>query len=154
MLYVDWIHVDTIPFIRHPRVQSSDGGGLCPEQHYGVLTDGRTFYFRYRHGEASLQVLHRPEGVCDLPVTNPEFDREAFKVAINNSQDYAGPPFWAQPKVWVTVSEEDDGYFQDDEEKEDTFTRLMELIDEYDQDLAAREYAGEFSPLAQESPWA
>lgn len=149
----NWVGSTEAPSVIHPRVARSDGGGLCPEQHYGVLTDGRSFYFRYRHGSASLQVLDRPPGVYDLPVVNPFFDREACHIAAEAGTEYTGPPFWAEPVVWVPVSEEDDGFFQDDGEKLDTFSRLLALVDKYDQQLAARDYEGESTPLGQGSPW-
>lgn len=151
--FEDWVGSEGARSIVHPRVVQSDGGGVCPEQHYGVLADGRSFYLRYRHGSASLQVLDRPPGVYDLPVVNPFFDREACNAAAAAGVEYTGPPFWAEPTVWVSVSEEDDGYFQDGAEKLDTFSQLLALVDEYDQELAARDYEGESTPLGQESPW-
>jgi len=37
--------------------------GACPVQIEGELTDGRQFYFRYRHAHASLAVGDYPQGV-------------------------------------------------------------------------------------------
>ncbi len=34
-------------------------GGICPVQGWGDLPDGRAWYFRYRHDEATLEVFHR-----------------------------------------------------------------------------------------------
>lgn len=44
-----------------PRVAESRGGGMCPEQHEGRLHSGEFFYFRYRHGHASVTLADRPE---------------------------------------------------------------------------------------------
>lgn len=38
--------------VRVATVEQTSGG--CPEQYEGTLIDGREFYFRYRHGWASL----------------------------------------------------------------------------------------------------
>lgn len=41
--------------IKHPLVLASEQTTLAmPEQHEGVLHDGRQFYFRYRQGWATL----------------------------------------------------------------------------------------------------
>lgn len=43
--------------IAHPLVATQQRTcGACPEQWEGTLTDGHLFYFRYRHGWASLGV--------------------------------------------------------------------------------------------------
>lgn len=142
------------PTITHPRVARSDGGGVCPEQHYGMLTDSRAFYYRYRHGYASLQVVERPPGVYDLPITNPDYDREAHIAAIEADEEYTGPSFWVQPYVELEIDAvNDSGYFRNEKEKLDVFSMLLALVDQYDAELAEREYAGFSVPLAQEYPW-
>lgn len=43
--------------VQHPLVASSVQTCYgCPDQYEGKLIDGRWFYFRYRHGWASLAV--------------------------------------------------------------------------------------------------
>lgn len=45
-----------------PRVATVERTcGACPEQYEGTLTDGRPFYFRYRHGWAGLGIGHGDE---------------------------------------------------------------------------------------------
>lgn len=56
--FYDWeLDDDDLVFgktIRHPAVATSDGGGACPEQYEGRLTNGLMFYFRFRRGSAGL----------------------------------------------------------------------------------------------------
>jgi hypothetical protein len=43
--------------IQHPAIAEQEQTCIaCPEQYQGSLIDGHTFYFRYRHGFASLGV--------------------------------------------------------------------------------------------------
>lgn len=43
--------------MNHPRVVSFKMTcGACPEAYEGFLDDGKWFYFRYRHGSASVSV--------------------------------------------------------------------------------------------------
>lgn len=141
---LDWIAAGPdgsgTPSINHRRIRFSTGGGLDPEQHYGVLIDGRFFYLRYRHGRASLQVLHRPTGRFDLPVANKHYDAEAARAAADAGEPYLGPPFREQPCVYVKVSEADNGWFQDPEELSDTFDKCLALVDEYDKAHGVYDY--------------
>lgn len=41
--------------LTHPAVALSAGGGWCPVQYEGWLTNGVCFYFRYRGGHAILR---------------------------------------------------------------------------------------------------
>lgn len=140
---LDWIAAGPdgsgTPSIGHRRVRFSTGGGACPEQHYGVLIDGRFFYFRYRHGRASLQVLHRPTGRFDLPVVNKHYDAEAARAVLAAGELYTDSP-WEQPCVSVRMSDADDGWFQDSEELVDAFNKCLELVDEYDKAHGVYDY--------------
>lgn len=39
--------------------------GACPVQIEGELTDGRRFYFRYRHAYATLAAGEHPQGIVE-----------------------------------------------------------------------------------------
>jgi hypothetical protein len=68
----------------------------CPEQYQGTLVDGRTFYFRYRHGWATLGLGHDldsavldPEGVgrevgddLDGQFASPEIRDSVFAILL------------------------------------------------------------------------
>lgn len=50
--------------INHPLVATTTQTCFaCPEQYEGRLVDSRWFYFRYRHGWASLAVGHDYDAV-------------------------------------------------------------------------------------------
>jgi hypothetical protein len=73
----------------------------CPTQYEGTLKDGRVFYFRYRHGRATLGLgADEHAAVCD-PST----------VGIRFEEDHLS------------------GYVTEDEFK-DLFVRLMECRDD------------------------
>ena len=91
-----------------PRVAESHGGGACPEQHEGVLTTGEHFYFRYRHGWASLTLGDRP-GVYGPPtryVNSPGFIAEQGMEVGDGLQ----------------------GIFDDDEQRNSTFSTLLDRL--------------------------
>lgn len=70
----------------------------CPEQYEGQLTDGRYFYFRYRHGMASLAVASTPTQVAGR---------------IDETLDLKPGPM------------EPDGMFTSQEQRDNTFTTLL-----------------------------
>jgi hypothetical protein len=53
--------------VNHPDIADFEQTcGACPEQYEGTLNDGSTFYFRYRHGWASLGIgADLDAAVCD-----------------------------------------------------------------------------------------
>lgn len=71
----------------------------CPEQYEGTLVDGRFFYFRYRHGVASLAVGDTPE-------------------SVNGYMTYRIP-----------VGEGLQGMFDNDDQRNETFAALMAEVD-------------------------
>ena len=116
--------------ITDPRVERSWGGGACPEQHWGYLTDGRCFYLRLRHSHASLQL--GPKGLDpneDLPLINPEWSNEEFDAALAAGEVYS-KSFWMQPRPEINVYPEDDwfGNFRTEEDLQGTFTMLLDQI--------------------------
>lgn len=127
--------------IQDPRAVFSYGGGMCPEQHWGRLADGRTFYFRFRGGGAELRV--GPWWTPDekLPMSNPLFDWELFNQSLKGEAEYALPYiFFAGPIGAVNVCYEDDpyrGWFKNDEERQRTFTRCLDDVER--QDVQAKE---------------
>ena len=52
--------------------------GACPVQIEGELTDGRKFYFRYRHAFASLAVGEYPQGVVEQSPGGPDVVTRRF----------------------------------------------------------------------------
>ena len=83
--------------ISHEAVATQRRTSLaCPEQYDGTLTDGRAFYFRYRHGWASL----------DLGAT--------VDAAV-----------WDERETGVTVGAHLDGIFESDDERNATFAALL-----------------------------
>lgn len=47
--------------LNHPAVAISAGGGWCPVQYTGWLTNGMHFYFRFRGGHASIRLGTDPD---------------------------------------------------------------------------------------------
>ncbi len=106
------------PTIDHPQVAESHGGGACPEQHWGVLADGRVFYFRMRHGWASLCLGPDWYEAGALPVMDPRVDYDAWMVlAAASPPDAELPSLWLGPRSGVGVSDEDDGWFPGTEDQ-------------------------------------
>jgi len=113
------------------RVEASYGGGICPEQHWGILTDGRSFYYRMRHGSASLCL--GPVGSDpgkDLPAVNPDWVRADFDAAYDAGKEYPHS-FFLGPRPYLEVYPDDPlvGWFETDEDRQDTFTKLLNEID-------------------------
>lgn len=126
--YVYW--TETGPTITDPRVERSWGGGMMPEQHWGYLKDGQCFYLRLRHSYASLQL--GPKGLdpnTDLPIVNPEWEREEFEAALDAGEAYPHS-FWLQPRPEIEVYPDGDwvGNFRTDEDLQRTFTTLLDMI--------------------------
>jgi hypothetical protein len=118
------------PTISDPRVKESWGGGLCPEQHWGRLHDGRGFYFRIRHAYASLCLCSAEQDPnVDLPLVNPEWTNEGFDAAREAGVVYPHK-FFLGPRPEVEVYPEDPwtGSFKTDEDRQRTFTTLLDEI--------------------------
>lgn len=119
--------------IQDPRAVFSYGGGMCPEQHWGRLADGRTFYFRFRGGWSELRVgpwWTPEEEMCQL---NPLFEWAQMDEGLPYK-------FFAGPTGGVDVCGADDpyrGWFQDEEERQRTFTSCLDQIER--QDVQAKE---------------
>jgi hypothetical protein len=128
--------------IKDPRVAVAYGGGMCPEQHYGHLLDGRPFYLRLRSSWAELQVGPPGSKEEDLPLTNPLWVRDDFEAALAAGEEYPHS-FWLQPRPSIQVYpiEEIGGSFRTDEDLQETFTKLLDMaLDELGQQIAV-EYA-------------
>lgn len=126
------------PTITDGRVSESWGGGLCPEQHWGVLLDGQTFYFRMRHATATLCL--GPIGSdpnTDLPMVNPAFVMEDFDAAYIAGVEYPHT-FFLGPRPDVVVYPDDEwiGCFETDEDRQRTFTLLLNELVPYSQDYS------------------
>lgn len=118
--------------INHPRIVSSDGGGMCPEQHFGYLDDGQAFYFRMRGGWAQLHVAPPGTNMCDLPLTNPEFSWEEAKAHDERGEEYPHRFFKEPIGQWdVYPGDNLTGWFLTDEDRDRTFARCLEQIEEY-----------------------
>lgn len=117
--------------IRHPRVVESEGGGVCPEQHWGTLDDGRVFYFRIRHGYARLHLGPPGTSHDDMPLVNPEFSWVEFNDAWERGEGDQYPHhLFAEPIGAVEVYSEDWGWFETDEDRTNTFTECLWQIEE------------------------
>lgn len=126
------------PTILDPRVATSHGGGACPEQHWGVLVDGRVFYFRYRHGWASVTLAPEWFEPGFLPARDVRTSIEEWNtayeayVAANGITDNI--PDGVLPKLWLgtadgfEVTKENDGSFGSQEELDDAFTRCLDKV--------------------------
>ena len=116
------------PSIGDLRVAASHGGGACPEQHWGVLTDGRVFYFRYRHGIASLVLAPAWFEASELPARDLRVTMAMWDEAYESGQDL--PILWLGRYGFVQASEEDDGSFYGDGELRDrTFAGCLDQIE-------------------------
>lgn len=144
--------------ILDPRVVSSFGGGLFPEQHWGVLVNGIPFYFRMRHNSATLKIGPVGVGVEYLPLANPDYVKPTLtqeqrteiraegmtEEQINRAEAYvqivdgfsptpinpAAGMFWGP--IGHVVPYEDDkdqGWFTDDESRQRTFTECLDQIE-------------------------
>ncbi len=51
--------------LAHPAIAFTAGGGVCPVQHRGWLTNGLHFYFRYRGAYASVRLGTDPDSAID-----------------------------------------------------------------------------------------
>lgn len=111
-----------------PRVVSSNGGGMCPEQHSGELTDGSVFYFRMRHGWAQLHVGPPGTNEADLPRVNPAWKRDEAEAAYDAGRDYM--PFWQGPigEVNIYPDEQYAGFFDNDADRNRAFTACLDQI--------------------------
>lgn len=114
--------------IDDPRVAESHGGGACPEQHWGTLTDGRRFYFRYRSAWASVRLAPAwfdGEIIArDLRVTREQWD-EAYERG-----DEELPNLWLGPGAGFQVRENDPyhGWFDNAEERALAFAACLDQI--------------------------
>lgn len=126
------------------RVVSSHGGGMCPEQHWGELTDGSVFYFRMRHGWAELHVGPPGTNEADLPLVNPAWKRDEAEAAYDAGREYVS--FWHGPVGEFEAYPEDhlNGSFDNDADRDRAFTECLDQIWRDgrvvygDEDLAAR----------------
>lgn len=120
--------------INDPRVVVSSGGGASPEQHFGKLTDGRIFYFRFRSNCAQLHIGVEGE---ELPVKNPLFDMKEFDKTLQSG--YTGPNyphgFFRLPigRCDLVYPPGEDwggyiGFFKTDEDRTLTFTKCLDEI--------------------------
>lgn len=115
------------PSLNDPRVATSHGGGVCPVQHWGVLVDGRVFYFRYRHGWADVWLGPAWYEAELLPASDPRVTREEWDAAYD-----AGKRGKDLPRMWLVtdggfeVTEANDGWFNSQEELDAAFTRCLD----------------------------
>jgi len=131
---------DTERSVNHPRVIESEGGGVCPEQHWGTLDDGTVFYFRLRHGQARLHVGPPGTPMEEMPLTNPEFSWVEFDAAWERGEaDQYPHRLFRDPIGFVDVYEEDWGWFETDEERVSTFGECLQQIDEYQKENSGHE---------------
>lgn len=127
------------PFLTDSRIDHTKdlfGGGICPVQATGFLVDGRPFYFRFRSGYASLQV--EPVGSKNLPNRNPEWNSQDYDRANSLQEEYP-IPYWAGVRADLDICSKDDpyrGYFFTEDEKNNTFAALLNMILEAESELS------------------
>ena len=111
-----------------PRVVTSSGGGMCPEQHFGELTDGSVFYFRLRWGWAELKVGAPGTEISELPLTTPGWSYEEANAAYEAGEEY--PPLFAGPIGEVQALPDDPyaGFFNEDTQRDLAFTQCLDQI--------------------------
>ena len=113
--------------LNDPRVVTSHGGGACPVQHWGVLTDGRVFYFRYRHGWASISLGPEWYEPGLLPVRNPLVTYDEWHAAYEAGlRDADLPMLYLVTGAGLLITHEDDGWFSSQEELDDVFTQCLD----------------------------
>jgi len=124
---------DDLALLKHqiedPRVVTSSGGGMCPNQHWGKLTDGSVFYFRMRHGWSSLRVGPPGTKEEDLPLVNPAWDQGAANAAYDAQREYPHS-FWLGPIGEDTPYPGDDliGFFRTKEDLNESFRKCLDQI--------------------------
>lgn len=125
--------------IRDPRVATSHGGGACPEQHWGVLTDGRVFYFRYRHGWASVTLAPHWYEPGRLPAYDLRTSHEQWQAAYDaelarvngvfeDVRDDALPRLWMGPAAGYEVTEDNIGWFSSQQELDEAFAACLDQV--------------------------
>jgi hypothetical protein len=96
-------------------------------QHWGVLTDGRVFYFRYRHGWAHVSLGPEWYEAGLLPARDLRTTHEEWDVAYAaGARDDDLPRLWLVTGGGFTVTEENDGWFSSQEELDGAFTRCLD----------------------------
>lgn len=115
--------------INDPRVKEASGGGLCPVQWFGTLTNGWVFYYRMRHGWADVHVGPPGTSKDELPLINPNWIQEDFDQAYAQGEEYRHS-FWAGPVASVNAYPGDPliGYFESDEDLNRVFTECLDQI--------------------------
>lgn len=115
------------PSINDPRVATSHGGGVCPVQHWGILDNDRVFYFRYRHGGASVRLAPHWVEPGELPARDVRTTWEAWDEAYERGDDPL-PPLWLGPGGHHQVTEEDDGWFSSQDELDEAFRIVLDQV--------------------------
>lgn len=111
-----------------PRVVSSEGGGMCPEQHFGTLTDGSVFYFRLRFGTVTLKVGPPGTAIEELPLIHPGWNLEEAMAAREAGQEY--PSMFMGPVGEVDAYPDDPyaGFFDSAKDRDSAFTTCLDQI--------------------------
>lgn len=152
------------PSLTDPRVAASHGGGMCPVQHWGVLVDGRVFYFRYRHGGARVELAPEWYEPGFLPARDPRTSMEEWDAAwvvayaaanqvVDDIPDSALPNLWLGTIGYVLVTEEDDGWFSSQEELNATFTRCLDKAWDRPFDEEGWEVLRQTNWRKEQNPW-
>lgn len=113
-----------------PRVAPGAwGGGMFPEQWYGTLTNGWTFYFRMRHSCAQLKVGPPGTPFRDMPLADPNFNWDEYMAAQDRGEEYPYT-FFMEPigRADVYDLDEDVGFFKDQVDRDTTFTNCLDQI--------------------------
>lgn len=114
--------------INDPRVVESSGGGISPEQHFGTLTDGSVFYLRMRWGWAELKVGPPGTDKSDLPLVNPDWNRQDAEAAYDAGRVYLSFFLGPMAEVHVYPDREYAGCFDSDADRDQAFKTCLDRI--------------------------
>jgi hypothetical protein len=112
--------------LQDPRVATSHGGGACPVQHWGVLIDGRVFYFRYRHGSARVTLGPSWYEPGLLPAPDPRTSHKEWEEAYESGGVL--PNLWLGAVGGIIVTDADDGWFSSQKELDDAFRQCLDKV--------------------------
>lgn len=115
--------------LKHWSISYCQGGGIIPVQYWGEFMNNWKFYFRMRSSWCSLRVGPPTVEMVDLPLVNPDFDREAFDQAFAAGEPYPHPFFWG-PIGEYNVYPDDPlvGWFKEEDDLHEAFRICFDQI--------------------------
>lgn len=105
---------------------------MCPVQHWGTLSNGWKFYFRFRHNNARLNVAPPETPMEDMPAYNPAWSYQDFAAAFDAGKEYTVPRC-LYPEGYVEDLYPHDplvGFFKTEDDLNQTFATCFEQVKE------------------------